>query len=141
MPVVGACAAIFDEQGRILCVRQNSGIRKWTLPGGHVECGETPVEAVVREVREETGFIVEAGELIGVYSSPATDRLVLVLCATVLDRGLWRPGDEIIELGFFHRHALPCPMYERTQARIADAFDCARGIIRVFNLEAERKAS
>jgi 8-oxo-dGTP diphosphatase len=42
MPSVGVFAAIFDEQRRILCVRQNYGPRKWTLPGGKMEAGESP---------------------------------------------------------------------------------------------------
>ena len=43
----------------------------WGLPGGYVEPGETVVEATAREVMEETGYRVEVGRLIGVYSDPA----------------------------------------------------------------------
>jgi ADP-ribose pyrophosphatase YjhB (NUDIX family) len=137
MPVVGACAAIFDERGRILCVRQNAGGGKWTLPGGHVEVGETPVEAVVREVREETGYVVHAGRLIGVYSTPASDRLILVFHADVVDRVPWQPDGEIGALGFFGRHELPSPMYERTKLRVVDAFEGETGVVRVSTREQE----
>jgi len=49
---IGAFAFIFDEQGRILlCHRRDLNV--WNLPGGGVESGELPTEAVVREVRED----------------------------------------------------------------------------------------
>jgi ADP-ribose pyrophosphatase YjhB (NUDIX family) len=141
VPIVGTSAAIFDTQGRILCVRQNTGSRKWTLPGGHVEREESPIEAVIREVREETGYRVTVGELIGVYATPASNRLILHFHATVVGRGRWRPNREIGDLGFFGRDELPRPMYARTITRIVDAFDGQMGVVRVCEREAEQKAS
>lgn len=141
MPIVGTSAAIFDAQGRILCVRQNTRAGKWTLPGGHMERRESPVDAVIREVREETGYIVTVGELIGVYSTPASNRLILLFHAAVAGRVPWRPNAEISDLGFFGRDELPRPMNERTIARITDAFDGQIGVVRVCEREAEQKAS
>lgn len=51
---IGAFAIILDEQSRVLlCHRRDFDV--WNLPGGGVENGELPTEAVIREVREETG--------------------------------------------------------------------------------------
>jgi len=61
-------AAVVDLDGRYLLVEEQAMGRKvLTQPGGHIETGESPEEAVVRETREETGCEVECGELIGVY--------------------------------------------------------------------------
>ena len=64
-PLVGVGAVVVHE-GRVLLVRRGSEPLKghWTLPGGVLEVGETLVEGVVREVREETGLLVEPLELV-----------------------------------------------------------------------------
>lgn len=66
LTAAGAC--IRDEQGRILLLRRSDGL--WSVPGGGLEPGERLDQAVVREVREETGLEVEPAALIGVYSDP-----------------------------------------------------------------------
>lgn len=58
-------AVIFDDAGRVLILRQTYGDRRWGLPGGSVEPGETIVETIVRECREELGVDVELGPLTG----------------------------------------------------------------------------
>ena len=61
-------AAVVDLDGRYLLVEERAmGRRVLSQPGGHIEAGESPEEAVVRETLEETGCTVECGELIGVY--------------------------------------------------------------------------
>ena len=47
------------EAGRILLLNQDAGARSWSLPGGKLEDGETLAEALVREMKEETGLDVE----------------------------------------------------------------------------------
>jgi len=68
LPAAGAC--IRDEQGRVLILKRGEEENLWSVPGGGMEPGESLRQAVVREVREETGLEVEPVALIGVYSSP-----------------------------------------------------------------------
>jgi ADP-ribose pyrophosphatase YjhB (NUDIX family) len=64
-PLMGVGAVVVDE-GRVLLIRRGTEPMKghWSLPGGLVELGEGLLNAVVREVREETGLAVEPVELI-----------------------------------------------------------------------------
>jgi 8-oxo-dGTP diphosphatase len=60
-------AIIRDERGRVLLVRRANepGRGLWSLPGGRIEAGETEEAAVVREVLEETGLVVQVDRLAG----------------------------------------------------------------------------
>ena len=61
-------SAVIEDNGRYLLIEEYSmGEVVLNQPGGHIESGESPEEAVVREVQEETGCDVSCGELIGVY--------------------------------------------------------------------------
>ena len=64
-PLVGV-GAVIVEAGRVLLVQRGAEPLKghWSLPGGLVELGEELANAVAREVREETGLVVEPLELI-----------------------------------------------------------------------------
>jgi nucleoside triphosphatase len=61
-PTVGAL--IVNKEGKILLVKSHKWLDKFTLPGGHIEIGETIVEAVKREVKEEVGLDVQVGNLL-----------------------------------------------------------------------------
>ncbi|GAA2759471.1 NUDIX hydrolase [Actinopolymorpha rutila] len=65
---VGAYGVCMDE-GRMLLIRFAGGDPQWSLPGGGVDFGEHPVDGVVREVEEETGYAVRVGSLLGVRSN------------------------------------------------------------------------
>lgn len=64
---LAAYAVIVDDDDRVLLALWNEGDEPlWTMPGGGVELHETPGQAAVRELREETGYLVELTGLLGV---------------------------------------------------------------------------
>jgi ADP-ribose pyrophosphatase YjhB (NUDIX family) len=68
VPLVGVGAIIIENARVVLVKRAHPPLQaEWSIPGGVLEIGELMREAAVREAREETGLIVESGELLGVY--------------------------------------------------------------------------
>ena len=61
--------AVQDERGRVLLVRHVEG-DEWTTPGGMIDPYESPADAAVREVWEETGLAVELTRILGVFGGP-----------------------------------------------------------------------
>jgi mutator protein MutT len=74
-PIVGVGAIIFDDAGRVLLIQRGKppAAGQWSVPGGKLEPAETLAQAVAREVREETGLIVEVGTLACVLERIAAD--------------------------------------------------------------------
>lgn len=74
-PLLTVDAVINTIDGKIILIKRKNPPYKgsWALPGGFVEYGETVEEAVIREVKEETGVKIEIQDLLGVYSDPARD--------------------------------------------------------------------
>jgi len=99
IPCVGA--VITDEHGRLLLIKRGHepGTGLWSLPGGRIEPGETDAEALVREMREETGLAVEPGQLVGTVRRPAQDGDVLDIrdYAATVTGGTLHAGDDAAE--------------------------------------------
>ncbi len=68
--IVAAAGVVLNEKGNVLLV--NTYQDSWVLPGGEVEVGENLVDAVKREIFEESGIEVEVGELFCISSNTAT---------------------------------------------------------------------
>jgi len=79
IPCVGAI--ITDPAGRLLLIKRGHEPEagRWSLPGGRIEPGESDEQALVREVREETGLVVTPGRLVGTVDRPQPDGRVLVI--------------------------------------------------------------
>ena len=105
-PLLAVDALIVRRNGRIVLVKRKKPPYEgyWALPGGFVEYGETVENAVVREVKEETGLDVEIKGLIGVYSKPDRDprgHVVSIAYLTIEVGGELR-GSEETEIGEFN---------------------------------------
>jgi len=68
VPLVGV-GAIIIENNRVLLVKRGHPplLGEWSIPGGVLEIGEALRDAAIREAQEETGLVVEPGELLGVF--------------------------------------------------------------------------
>jgi|SRR5580658_8772805 8-oxo-dGTP diphosphatase len=68
VPLVGVGTIIIEQDRVMLVKRANPPLAgEWSIPGGALEMGETLRQAATREALEETGLVVEVGELLGVY--------------------------------------------------------------------------
>lgn len=124
-------AIIRDSEGRIL-LQQRGDNGHWGLPGGGVEVGETVTEAIIREAREETGFEIAPGRLVGVYSDPQNHQIIhypdgnivhfVALCfeATVTG-GAAQLCEETVALAWHHPDDLPEPLVPSHRLRVQDA--------------------
>ncbi|WBQ02701.1 NUDIX domain-containing protein [Kribbella sp. CA-293567] len=104
----GATAAILDGDKLFLTRRTDNG--EWCLPGGGIEPGERPAETAEREVFEETGLVVRATALLGVYSNPdlvlvghdgSRVQIVGILFRAEVVGGTAGSSDEVTEVGWF----------------------------------------
>jgi len=110
------------EGGAILLVKQNYGQGYWSLPGGEMEQGESIEQAVIREVKEETGMDICLGRLIGVYSKPDECGLALTFKGTVVG-GALRASNEISEAAYFTTDSLPQHVRPHFYQRVRDFQD------------------
>ena len=128
--IVGAAAAIRDGSGRLLLIRENYDRRRYGFPGGRLEPGETPEEAVVREVAEETCVRVSVDWLVGVYELPSYVGTHLFACSIVDGAPTVPAGDEIAEVGWFAPAEIPEPHTNLLHHALADVLADARGVER-----------
>jgi 8-oxo-dGTP diphosphatase len=116
---ISVYALIFDEERILLAHRRD--IDWWNLPGGGMELSETPDQALRREVYEETGLEVEVGQLVGVYSKPQKQEIVLAFRCHVTG-GTLCTTEESRECRYFAPDALPPNTLPKHRQRIEDAF-------------------
>jgi ADP-ribose pyrophosphatase YjhB (NUDIX family) len=116
----GVRALIFNEHGELLLEKQTH-FGSWALPHGCIDVGESALDAVKREVREETGLLILLAEPFGIYSDPKYsviypngDQVQTFTVAFLVKEWsgeLVIDGDEVMELGFFPLDKLPEPIY------------------------------
>ena len=106
--ILVACCVVQEQQ--LLWMRRALEPRRgfWALPGGFLECDETPAQAAAREVYEETGLALDAQQmrLQSIGSIPRMNEVYLVYTIQV-DNVTLRAGDESLEVRFFIEAEFP----------------------------------
>jgi len=120
---LGVRGLVVDGQGRVFLVK-HTYVRGWHLPGGGVEPGETVLDALARELKEEGNIeLIDTPKPFGVYFQPMPlqrDHVVLFVIDRYRQPAPPVPDHEIMAHGFFPGDALPPDASAATRARIAE---------------------
>ncbi|HDM8193047.1 TPA: NUDIX domain-containing protein [Vibrio harveyi] len=113
--IPSVAAVILNESNQLLLQKKSDG--SWSLPAGMIEPGESPSQAVIREVREETGLAVEVERVLGVFGGegfgfayPNGDQVeYTVIMFKCQQTGQFAEDldEETIELAWFSRSDMP----------------------------------
>ena len=133
-PKVDVRGVVFQKD-KILLVRETADKGRWTLPGGFADVNETPTQAVVREVFEESGFETLAIKLLAVYdreqqqhtpSFPYTIYKLFFHCQII--GGQPQLNNEVSEIAFFSEAEIPLELSESrvTKSQLIKFFEYYR---------------
>jgi 8-oxo-dGTP diphosphatase len=130
-PAPAACALVVDGEGRLLLARRAQDPYRgyWDIPGGFVEETEHPLDALRRELLEETGLLVEPLEFFGAWmdrygDGPGAQTTLNLFWTARVVSGEPRPADDVDQLAWFAPDELPGPeriAFTRT-AHVLDAW-------------------
>jgi ADP-ribose pyrophosphatase YjhB (NUDIX family) len=112
---------LFTAESKIVLIQRNlePQIGKWTFPAGFVDRGEKVEDAAIREVFEETGYIVALDKLIGVYSQK-DDPIILIVYSGQVIGGKLTDNSEVQNIETFSVDKLPILAFERDRKIIQD---------------------
>jgi len=113
-PKPTASALVVDEAGRLLLARRAAEPFEgcWDTPGGFVEEGEHPLDALRRELREETGLEIEPGVFHGIWmdvygEAPDAGSTLNLFWEARAVAGIMQAADDVVELRWFGADELP----------------------------------
>ncbi len=118
IPIMLPCVAavILNQENELLLQQKKDG--SWSLPAGMIEPGESPYQALVREVKEETGLMVMESEVIGVFGGEAFQfvypngdqvdyTVVMFRCRAAMANSKDPLDSETLRLQYFAKHTMP----------------------------------
>ncbi len=131
-PLAACDVFVLNEKNQVLLIkRSDNGF--WALPGGCHDLGETPKECAQRECQEESGYLVEVTELLGVYSSNRykyvnypwkENQFCHLLFRAKIIGGAPRLSSETTDIGWFGESDLPA-LSDGHDVRIRFGFESA----------------
>ena len=117
-----AVGGMLVEEDQILLVQRifNPEKGKWCLPAGYLDSGETPEQAVKREVLEETGLVVSVGALEAVYADTSgVGAAVTLVYRVTRTSGKLVAADDAADAGYFDRDNMPELAFDSTRDIVA----------------------
>ena len=122
----GVRGVVLDPASRVFLVK-HSYVSGWHLPGGGVEVGETAVQSLERELREEGNIVLDGTPgLHGIFFNRRVsrrDHVAVYVVRQVRQLGTPKPNHEIVATGFFGVDALPEDTTRGTRARIREVVE------------------
>lgn len=105
--LVGVVGVVLNHAGQVLLVKHTYRDKyPWGLPSGWLKRGERPMEALQREIKEETGMDVEVVKPLIVSGDDEWPRVDLIFLCRMID-GNFSPSEEVSSARFFDSHDLP----------------------------------
>ncbi len=126
MPIAGSDMVVISGK-KVLLLKRNINPLKgyWDIPGGHIRLGETPKQAAIRELDEETGIVISqdylAGEKVFTYFHPSRQDITITY-AVRIEKADIVLNDEHSEYKWFLLNKLPMPISPITVEAINWAF-------------------
>ncbi len=136
-------AVISDPAGRILLCKQSQGHHRWSLPGGKIRAGESPMHAAIRDIREEIGADVHLLEVVGLYQltgdtdDDLPDVLVHVFRARLDGEATLNAPGRISRLSWHDASEMPDALTPTTRAALADSAAGRAGMLQMVRRDTE----
>ncbi len=124
---IGVVGIIFDDENRVLLAHRRD-YDLWNFPGGGLESGESPEAAVIREIKEETGFDAEIVKLLGVYTKTDKDEVVFAFICKITG-GQPTLNDEADQIEYFELSKVPHNTSVRQVERLIDALQNPKEVV------------
>lgn len=104
--LVGVTGIILNDKREILLFKHTYRKHAWSLPGGYLHAGEHPAEALEREIKEESGLVISADDLLKTRTDRDGARLDMCFVGVFIG-GEFTSSQEVSECGFFAQDKMP----------------------------------
>ena len=143
-----AAAVLCDAEGRVLLARQADARHRWGLPGAHIKPSDPPAQAVLRELRRETGIEARVVDLLGLYllcgqlrgdEERLPDLLTYAFrCELVTGEPVLNGRGRIDHLGWYDSGCLPTQVTATAAAAVQDCAGSLSGVVRTLTRDLAR---